>query len=256
MLVIGLASCAGGQTGELPTDQGVPSSADTARCKTGGDCGSHPPNPFSDLVGGGSSRCIPASDLDQLTSTASVVMVGDLVAVAEGRKEYLGAGCDVGEDETGPCSDMVDPMFYASHVNLVVRPHTILKGTLEAPQANVHVEFPWPRNVAIDGLVASAPIGSRVILVGSWVRDARAQAKPFEDAGLLPPGSVADNLTRVGCYGPAFEYPSDLELQAHDGINNSPTFGGTKLALLIDPSGMLRFDDAVEALARSVRSAP
>jgi hypothetical protein len=85
------------------------------------------------------------------------------------------------------------------------------KGDFAKPRGNLHVELPSPINVEVDKLAKNAPKGSRVIVIGDPVPDAEEQARPLEEEGIVPPGSVAPNLLAVPPFG--------LVLESEEGSN-------------------------------------
>lgn len=194
------------------------------------------------MFGGESDYDILHSVDEVVAAEGPLIVVGVLIDVEHGRKAYSGEGCIVThpEDERSPCQGDGTELLYNSYVNLVIQPEQFVRGSLAVPEADLHVELPWPNNLEIDELVASSPVGGRVLVLGEPVRNAREEAKPLVEAGLAAADSVADNLTQTGPYGLAFEDADGFVASA---------FGGENLALVLDASGAaVRFDDLVAAI--------
>jgi hypothetical protein len=250
-LTLVIASCSGGQTGDSPSNPAREPAQHA--CHERRDCEPPAPTPenldgFARASGSGAEArdYDPPRSIEDAVQGAPLVIVGTLVAVTDGRKEYIGLECRLAdpEDETNrTCQGPPDVIAYSSHVNLVIDPELVIAGNLEKPDADLHVEFHWPNNLSIDPLRASAPLGARVLVLGWPVPDARAQAKPLEDAGLVPRDSVADNLYRFPPYGLAF---ADVDGFVAD------AFGGRELRLLIDPEAPVPFDALIGEIQRSV----
>lgn len=229
-----VAGCGGAETAVRPTTNAAPASNVTARL-----------NSFGEVATRYSS-----ADFESLPSTrelvgrAGFVVVGDVVGAVSGRKEFLGRGCaDVDpKSEGGACKGNPDVPLYASYVNLVVRPRGVSKGKLQAEGSDVHVEFSWPNNLPIDTFSATAPQGSRVIVVGDAVADAKEKSKPLEAAGLATASSIAPNLITVPPYG--------LIVEGSNGVTVLPLAHNQGLAGVLKSKNerVQSFNDAAETL--------
>lgn len=187
-----------------------------------------------------SSEFDTPENVDALVSHNDFVVLGEFESVVGGRKEYLG-GC-----EAEQCPLESDATFYASYVNLEIRPLSVLLGSLNRSDSDIFVELPWPNNLDLQQLQDEAPTGARVIVVGTAVADPLGMSGPLIQAGIASKESVRDNLLTVADFGLIFE--NDV------GSTVLPLVDCVTLnALVKDGDARLQsFDDAEKAIADAV----
>jgi hypothetical protein len=250
-MVLGYAGCVGGQTGESPGDP-MHTGGDAA-CEAQAACSTTKPSAeelsaFGSQFGGETGDYEIHHTVGEAVERPTFIATGTLIGVEDGRKSYHGEVCDwVGADEREPPPDPCPSWIpsFGSFINLVIRTDSVLRGEVAIPGEDLRVELRWPNNLPLDGLVASAPLGARLLLLSHWVENAQEEAAPLEEAGILAPGSVADNLLTYQPYGVAFEDAEGLV---------SDAFYGEELALLLDAGGgAVRFDDLVSAVSAAVQ---
>lgn len=184
--------------------------------------------------------------LETMVGSTSITMVGELVAVAPGRKEFLAMGCDAVDDSTGNCTDVEKGPIFASHANLVVRPTSILRGELDAEDELVNVEIDWPINVGVDALASTFPHGTRVIIIGSPVKGAKAAAAPLVALGIAKEEEVGSNLVGIPPYG--------FIMESAEGVL-APMWGDHPLVEGDSATVFASFETAVAALEEAAPNA-
>jgi hypothetical protein len=242
--LLGCASCTGGQTGESPGEPFALYTGGDGRCEAQACAGAKPSaeelSQFGNSIGSGGNHEILGT-VDEAVAAPTFIATGWLVGVEQGRRSYQGELCiaERPDDEMSAGACVGWEPDYSSHVNLVIEAESVLRGEVPVSAEQLRIEFHWPNNRPIDGLLTSAPLGTRVLVLSEWVKNAHEEAAPLEEAGI-DPGYIADNLLATIPYGMAFEDAEGF---------TAPAFYGEDLALLVDPSGSaVRFDDLVSAV--------
>lgn len=253
--LLGWAGCAGGQTGESPSD--LPPAAlytgGDGRCEAEACAGPKPSaeqvQEFSGNASGANEDYEVYDSITEAVARPEFIATGWLIGVEHGRRSDGGELCvrtEGGSDaeaegSRGACVER--GRAFNSHVNLVIEAEAVLRGKIPVPATSLRVERHWPNDLPIDDYVASAPLGTRVLIMSWWVGNAHEEAAPLEEAGV-DPGHLADNLLAAVPYGFAFENT--------EGIVVEPFYGGD-LALLLDPDrSAVRFDHLLSAVSAAL----
>lgn len=177
--------------------------------------------------------------IEAMIGSTPLAVVGELVAVKPGRKRFLGIGCDNADERSGQCNGQPNAVIYSSYANIVVKPSSILRGSLAVANAPVTVEIGWPNNLGVDALRRTFPRGSRVIVLAEPVRGAEAAAAPLVERGLAREADVVANLVDVPPYG--------FIVESAEGVV-APMWGEASLVEGETAEVFASFDAAVAAL--------
>jgi hypothetical protein len=184
--------------------------------------------------------------LEAMIGSTSFSMVGEFVDVKPGRRAFALIGCDKRDESTGACKGDDKSVIYNAYANIVVKPISILRGTLAVGDAPAHIEIPWPNNLGVDALLREVPRGARVIVIGEPVHGADEAAAPLIARGLATEGDVAANLVSVPSYG--------LIIETAEGVL-APMWGTDPLVEGKAADVFTSFDGAVAAIKAAAPNA-